>query len=75
MTDAAIPAGVRPLQRRLDVTSDAAIARVRRRYRAESRFRFYGLAAIAFAAIFLVILLTDIVYQGHAGLHADATVH
>jgi phosphate transport system permease protein len=63
MTDAAISASVSPVQRRLDVTSDAALARVRRRYRAESRFRFYGLAAIAFAAVFLVVLLADIVIK------------
>ena len=63
MTDAAIPTSVRSVQRRLDVTSDAAVARVRRRYRAEARFRAYGLMAIAFAAVFLLILLTDIVVK------------
>jgi phosphate transport system permease protein len=38
--------------------SDAAL--IRRRYRAERRFRAYGLAAILFAAVFLVVLLADI---------------
>jgi phosphate transport system permease protein len=63
MTDAAIPAAVSTVQQRLDVTSHAALARVRRRYRAEARFRTYGIAAIAFAALFLVILLADIVIK------------
>lgn len=48
------------IQRRLDVTSDAAVRRVKRRYRAEARFRAYGMGAILFAALFLVILLADI---------------
>jgi phosphate transport system permease protein len=48
------------LQRRADFSSDAARARVAQRYRAERRFRLYGLAAILFAALFLVILLADI---------------
>ena len=47
--------------RRVDVSSDAAKARVRRRYRSEFRFRLYGIAAVAFAALFLAILLFDIV--------------
>lgn len=40
--------------------SDAARARVRKRYRAEARFKAYGIAAIAFAAVFLVVLMADI---------------
>ena len=40
---------------------DAARALVRKRYRAEARFKAYGLGAIAFAAAFLVVLMTDIV--------------
>ncbi|MDP1639743.1 MAG: DUF3333 domain-containing protein, partial [Hyphomicrobium sp.] len=59
MTDSAL-ASPGPLPRRLDLSSDASRARVARRYRAERRFRLYGLAAILFAALFLVILLTDI---------------
>lgn len=59
MTDTAAPtpAGLR----RVDITSPAAQAAVRRRYRAEARFKFYGLAAIAIAAIFLTTLLIDTV--------------
>ncbi|MGE0212136.1 MAG: phosphate ABC transporter permease PstA [Parvibaculaceae bacterium] len=40
--------------------SAGAQARIARRYRAERRFRLYGIAAIAFAGIFLVVLLADI---------------
>jgi phosphate transport system permease protein len=59
----AAPAADR-LIRRLDVTSSAAQARVRRRYRAEIRFRAYGLAAIAITALFLVVLILDILRNG-----------
>ncbi len=59
MTDLALPS-----VRTLDLVSDAAKARVRARYRAEARFRFYGLAAIGLTAIFLVIVLADIVARG-----------
>ena len=37
---------------------------MRARYRAERRFRFYGIAAIAVTTIFLVIVLTDIFIKG-----------
>jgi phosphate transport system permease protein len=58
MTDAAVARG-----RVLDLTSDAARAHVRRRYRAEARFRAYGIGAILFAAIALVVLVGDIVIK------------
>jgi phosphate transport system permease protein len=60
MTDTTIP-GVRSI----DLGTDAARARVKGRYRAESRFRFYGLAAIGITALFLVVVLTDIVIKGY----------
>jgi phosphate transport system permease protein len=60
MTDFALP-GVRTL----DLTSDVAKARVRARYRAEARFKFYGLAAIGLTALFLVVVLSDIVIRGY----------
>lgn len=47
-----------------DLASDAARARVRARYRAETRFRLYGLLAIGVTAVFLVVVLTDIVMKG-----------
>jgi len=53
-----------PALRTLDVTSDAARARIRRRYRAETRFRFYGVAAIGVTALFVAVVLTDIVIKG-----------
>lgn len=58
MTDAAVVRG-----RVLDLTSDTARAHVRRRYRAEARFRSYGIAAIGFAALALVVLVADIVVK------------
>lgn len=51
--------------RSIDPATDAAKARVKARYRAEARFRFYGLAAIGITAIFLVVVLTDIVMKGY----------
>ena len=44
-------------------TSDAARRRLRARYAAEARFRFFGLAAVVTAAFFLVLLLSTIVGQ------------
>ena len=60
MTDMVLP-GVRTL----DLASDAAKARIRARYRAEARFKFYGLAAIGLTAAFLLVVLTDIVVRGY----------
>lgn len=59
MTDATL--GNLAVVRRVDVTSEQAQARVRARYRAERRFRAYGLAALAVTAVFLVVLMADIV--------------
>jgi phosphate transport system permease protein len=64
MTDAVVSTAAKPLQRRLDVTSDAAVGRVRRRYRSEARFRWYGIAALTLTSVFLVVLITDIVMKG-----------
>jgi phosphate transport system permease protein len=47
----------------VDLSSDTARRRTRRRYRAEARFRAYGIAAILFALAFLVFLVTDIVIK------------
>jgi phosphate transport system permease protein len=58
MTDATVAPG-----RTLDLTSDAARAHVRRRYQAEARFRAYGIGAILFAALALVVLVGDIVIK------------
>ena len=48
----------------LDLTTDAAKARVRARYRAEARFKLYGLLAIGVTALFLVVVLADILVRG-----------
>lgn len=62
MTDiAANPGTVRPI----DVNSSEAQSRLRKRYAAEARFRFYGLAAVGLAGLFLVFLLSDIVRKGY----------
>jgi phosphate transport system permease protein len=67
MTDAVFDrdgaAGRASSTKRLDTTSDAAVARIKARYRAERRFKFYGVAAISFAALFLVVLLADIILK------------
>ncbi|NJO55254.1 MAG: DUF3333 domain-containing protein [Rhodospirillales bacterium] len=52
---------VRP---RLDVTSDAAKARIRARYRAEARFRAYGIISLLLTTVFVGVLLVDIVRRG-----------
>jgi len=59
MTDVALPRS-----RSLDLTSDAARARIRARYRAEARFKLYGLVAIGLTAAFLAVVLADIVIKG-----------
>ncbi len=63
MTDIIAPQN--PLAKfRLDTTSAAAKARVSARYRSESRFKAYGLFALALTTTFLALLLTDIVRRG-----------
>ncbi|MBZ0149122.1 MAG: DUF3333 domain-containing protein, partial [Pseudorhodoplanes sp.] len=59
MTDVTIPA-----VRTIDVATDAARARIRARYRAETRFKFYGIAAIGITALFLAVVLADILIKG-----------
>jgi phosphate transport system permease protein len=44
---------------------DLSEARLRRRYAAERRFRFYGLAAIGLAVLMLALLLGSIVSKGY----------
>jgi phosphate transport system permease protein len=63
MTDVAAASPV-ALGRRLDLSSDEAQARLRRRYRSEARFRAYGLIALIVTAVFLVVLIADIVRKG-----------
>lgn len=56
MTDTAISAAPRR------VSDNSAL--VAKRYRAERRFKLYGIAAIAVTAIFLVLLFADILVKG-----------
>jgi len=58
MTDAAI-GSVRPHA----PSASASAALLRKRYRAEARFKAYGIAAIVFAALALVVLVGDILIK------------
>ena len=69
MTDSTL-SGIRSI----DVGTDAARARITARYRAESRFRFYGLAAIGVTALFLAVVLTDIVVKGYPAFTQNVLV-
>ena len=50
--------------RRIDFDSAAAQNRVKARYRAEARFRAYGIAALVVTTLFLVMLLGDVLIKG-----------
>ncbi|WNO53043.1 phosphate ABC transporter permease PstA [Stakelama saccharophila] len=50
-----------------DWTSRAMTRRIRRRYAAERRFRFFGLAAVILSACFLAFLLITMVSNGLGG--------
>jgi phosphate transport system permease protein len=58
MTDAALPL-------RIDRTRDEILARRRRRYAADARLRFYGIAAISTAIGLLAILIATLVAGGY----------
>ncbi len=58
MTDLAFPVP------RVRAASDASQAKLRARYRRESRFRAYGLIAIGLTCLFLFALLADILVKG-----------
>jgi phosphate transport system permease protein len=66
MTDIAQDAGVPKVAiRPRRLSPEQSVARTRRRYRAERRFRAIGLAAIVVALGLLVLLLTTIALQGY----------
>ncbi len=67
MTDASLPEerGHAPARRSLTTLDD----RTRRRNRAETRFRAYGIAAIATGLLFLAILLGSILFNGVGAFH------
>ncbi len=77
MTDSAV--STPQVARRLDITSDEARRRVRRRYASERRFKAYGLTALAITAFFVALLVFDIVRNGlpammHHSLVLDVAV-
>jgi phosphate transport system permease protein len=51
-----------PLRRTIDIVNLS----LKRRYRAERRFRFYGLAAIVLSLVFLALLFVSIVGRGYS---------
>jgi phosphate transport system permease protein len=67
MTDIADTAGVAPpIVRPRQLSPEAAQARIRRRYRAERRFKAIGLLAVLTALGLLALLLSTIVAQGYS---------
>lgn len=50
--------------RRLDVTSEEAGRRIKARYRAEARFKAYGLIALLTTTLFVFALIGNIVWKG-----------
>ena len=73
MTDAVLSAPAQAI-RRHDVTSDEAQVRLRRRYRAEARFKAYGIIALTVTTIFLVVLIADILSRGLPAFWQHAVV-
>jgi phosphate transport system permease protein len=53
-------------------TIDIVNRGLKRRYRAERRFRFYGLAAIVLSMVFLALLFVSIVAKGHTAFWQTA---
>ncbi|MDX2308419.1 MAG: phosphate ABC transporter permease PstA [Hyphomicrobium sp.] len=69
MTDLTAQGGSAELPR-VDFSGAEAQARVRARYRAEARFRAYGILALAVTTAFLVLLLASVVGNGIPGFFA-----
>ena len=63
-----------PAIRRVDFSSPEAQARVRSRYRAEARYRAYGIAALGITTAFLVLLIASILTNGIPGFFAHSFV-
>ena len=64
MTDISLSAQTHKSARKVDVSSDAAKARIRARYRSEALFKSYGIAALIVTGAFLVVLLSNILMNG-----------
>ncbi len=56
--------GAGALSHRLDFSTTEAKNRIRARYRSEARFRSYGMIALGVTALFVVVLIGDIVVRG-----------
>ncbi|MGO4409493.1 MULTISPECIES: phosphate ABC transporter permease PstA [unclassified Brevundimonas] len=70
MTDAPVDIGVPATA--VSARTQRLQARLRGRYARETRFKWYGRAAIGFALIFLVILLGSIIMQGRTAFYAHS---
>lgn len=73
MTDLTAGGSV-PSLRRVEFDSAEAKARLRGRYRSEARFKAYGIAALTVTTIFLVLLLSSIVWKGVPGFFHNVIV-
>lgn len=52
-------------------TNEQARARLRKRYAAESRFKWLGVGAVLLSAFFLLLLLSTIVFKAFPAFHAN----
>jgi phosphate transport system permease protein len=66
--------GLAPKLRRVEFDTAEAKARLRGRYRSETRFKAYGIAALTVTTIFLVLLLSSIVWKGVPGFFHNVIV-
>ncbi len=55
-------------------TSEQAERLLKKRYRSEARFIFYGRLAIVTALLILIALISSIIYQGHTAFYAHMAV-
>ena len=62
MNDAINSSSSRPPSRTIDIVNRG----LKRRYRAERRFRYYGLSAIVLSLVFLALLFVSIVAKGYS---------
>ncbi len=69
-TSSVIPPGGDPTRSLAEQTMDKVNAGLKKRYRAERRFRMYGLLSVSVAVLFLAILMTNIVSKGASAFRA-----
>jgi phosphate transport system permease protein len=68
MTDASIPSTAGSI-RKYDWTSEVHARRLKRRYAADRRLQFYGLAAIAIALSLLAVLVISLIASGYTSFY------